>query len=59
MPMGALPGSLVQVVRIAPFNGGFYLKIDNTNIVLRAQEADKILIDLDNNTHSGDNSQHT
>jgi ferrous iron transport protein A len=44
--MGVLPGSKVQVVRIAPFNGGYYLKVDGTNMVLRATEADSIVLEV-------------
>lgn len=44
MTMGVLPGSKVQVVRIAPFKGGFYLKVDGSNMVLRKQEADNIVL---------------
>lgn len=45
MTMGVLPGSRVQVVRIAPFNGGYYLKIDGINMVVRLQEASNIVLD--------------
>lgn len=45
--MGVLPGSRVLVVRTAPFSGGFYLKVDGMNIVLRAHEADNIMTTAD------------
>ena len=42
--MGVLPGSSVRVVRIAPFNGGYYLRVDDTNLVLRTEEAHSIIL---------------
>jgi ferrous iron transport protein A len=47
MTMGVLPGSRVQVVRIAPFRGGYYLKIDGINMVVRLQEASNIIMTVD------------
>jgi ferrous iron transport protein A len=44
--MGILPGSQVKVIRRAPFKGGFYLKIDGSNMVMREQEADSIVLDV-------------
>lgn len=44
--MGILPGSIVNVVRKAPFKGGVYLKIDGGNIVLRDQEAAAIILSV-------------
>ncbi len=44
--MGILPGSQVQVVRKAPFNGGFYLKVDGANVVMRGQEAESIVLEV-------------
>ena len=41
--MGVLPGSQVKVVRIAPFNGGYYLKVDGMSIVVRNDEARSIM----------------
>lgn len=46
MSMGLLPGSKIQVVRIAPFNGGFYLKVDGANMVLRVREAGSIMLEI-------------
>jgi len=43
MTMGVLPGSKLQVMRIAPFNGGYYLKVDGMNIVVRNDEASSIM----------------
>ena len=47
MTMGVLPGSRLRVVRIAPFNGGFYLKVDGMTIVVRNDEASNIMTTLD------------
>ncbi len=41
--MGILPGSRVRVVRIAPFKGGYYLKVDGMSIVVRNDEASSIM----------------
>ncbi len=46
MTMGILPGSMVRVIRKAPFKGGLYLKIDGYNIALREQEAENIVMTL-------------
>lgn len=45
--MGILPGSSLRVVRIAPFNGGYYLKVDGMSIVVRNDEASNIMTTLD------------
>ena len=45
MSMGILPGNPVKVVRIAPFNGGYYLWVDGTNLVLRTEEAQCIILE--------------
>lgn len=47
MVMGVLPGSRVQVVRIAPFKGGYYLRVDGVNMAVREQEADSIIMTVD------------
>jgi len=47
MTMGVLPGSKVKVVRIAPFRGGFYLRIDGINMVFRLHEANSIIMTVD------------
>lgn len=44
--MGILPGSIVNVIRKAPFKGGIYLKIDGGNIVLRDREAAAIILSV-------------
>ncbi len=46
MTMGILPGSMVKVIRKAPFKGGLYLKIDGYNIALREQEAANIVLSM-------------
>ncbi|MCC6725447.1 MAG: ferrous iron transport protein A [Saprospiraceae bacterium] len=47
MTMGVLPGSEVKVIRIAPFNGGYYLKVDGINVVVRHNEASSIMTTSD------------
>jgi ferrous iron transport protein A len=47
MTMGVLPGSQVRVMRIAPFNGGYYLKVDGINVVVRHNEAGSIMTTSD------------
>jgi len=42
--MGVLPGSPVKVMMIAPFHGGFYLKVNGQNIALRFKEAETVMI---------------
>ena len=44
MAMGIMPGSNIQVIRKAPFGGGFYVKVDNLLIALRKNEAGSILV---------------
>ena len=46
MTMGVLPGSLLKMVRIAPFNGGYYIKVDGSNMALRSQEAGSIMLEV-------------
>ena len=46
LSMGVLPGSQVRVMRIAPFNGGYYLRVDGINMVLRTEEAMSIMLEL-------------
>ncbi len=47
MTMGVLPGSRLRVMRIAPFKGGYYLKVDGMSIVVRNDEASFIMTTLD------------
>lgn len=44
LAMGVFPGSQIQVVRVAPFGGGLFLKIDDNYLALRQQEAACILL---------------
>lgn len=44
MAMGILPGSHVEVLRSAPFGGGYYIKADNLLIALRSEEAELIFV---------------
>ncbi|HHM21602.1 MAG TPA: ferrous iron transport protein A [Bacteroidetes bacterium] len=46
MTMGVLPGSVVRVMRKAPFHGGLYIKIDGDNMVLREREAQAIVLSI-------------
>jgi ferrous iron transport protein A len=42
--MGILPGALLKVIRIAPLEGGYYVKIDGHNVALRKKEAASIVV---------------
>jgi ferrous iron transport protein A len=42
--MGMMPGSTLQLVRKAPFGGGFYVKIDGVNIAMRTYEIQQIVV---------------
>lgn len=42
--MGMMPGAELEMVRTAPFGGGFYVKIDGINLALRSNEAQKIVV---------------
>jgi ferrous iron transport protein A len=44
LAMGILPGSIIQMVRKAPFGGGCYIKVDNFFIALRKNEAEAIVL---------------
>lgn len=46
MSMGMLPGSKVEVIRVAPFKGGFYLKVDGNCMAIRTTEAENIFLDI-------------
>ncbi|MFT4760750.1 MAG: Fe2+ transport system protein FeoA [Paraglaciecola sp.] len=46
MSMGMMPGSYVEVVQVAPFKGGFYLKVDGNCIAIRVTEAANIFLDI-------------
>ncbi len=42
--LGILPGSEIQVIRIAPFGGGYYIKVDGHNFALRKSEAEALFL---------------
>ena len=44
MAIGILPGSRVEVVRRAPFGGGYYVRVDRQTIALRKQELECIIV---------------
>lgn len=46
MEMGCTPGSKVQVLRAAPFNGPIMLKLWNYTLCLRKEEADNIVLEV-------------
>lgn len=46
MSMGVMPGSSVQVIRVAPFRGGYYLKVDGNCLAIRTQEAENIFLEI-------------
>lgn len=46
MSMGMLPGSTIEVIRKAPFKGGFYLKVDGNCIAIRNVEAENIFLEF-------------
>ena len=43
--MGLLPGSLVEMVRVAPFGQAYYIKADGVRLALREEEAASILLE--------------
>jgi len=43
--MGILPGTKIEVIGIAPFNGGYYLKVDGHCMAIRKKEAAHILLE--------------
>ncbi len=44
--MGLRPGTLIEVVRTAPFGHTLYIKADGLRLALRAEEARSILIEV-------------
>ena len=44
MSMGILPGSIVKLVRKAPFGGAIYIKADNQQFAIRNKEAACVLL---------------
>jgi len=45
MTLGLFPGSIVKLVRYAPFGGSVYVKVNNNQIALRNEEASLIFIE--------------
>jgi Fe2+ transport system protein FeoA len=43
--MGVLPGTLVEVVRVAPFGDPIALKIKDSQIAIRRADATRITVD--------------
>jgi len=43
--MGLLPGSMVEMVRVAPFGHAYYIKADGVRLALREEEAASILLE--------------
>ncbi|MEZ4921192.1 MAG: FeoA family protein [Saprospiraceae bacterium] len=44
--MGLLPGSLVELIRRAPFGHAYYIKADGVRLALREEEAASILLEI-------------
>ncbi|MGI9158952.1 MAG: FeoA family protein [Saprospiraceae bacterium] len=43
--MGLLPGSMVEMVRAAPFGQAYYIKADGVRMALREEEAAGVLLE--------------
>lgn len=44
--MGLLPGTLIEMVRTAPFGNAYYIKADGIRLALRKEEAASILVEI-------------
>lgn len=44
--MGLLPGTLIEMVRAAPFGQAYYIKADGIRLALRKEEAASILLEV-------------
>lgn len=44
--MGLLPGTLIEMVRAAPFGQAYYIKADGIRLALREEEAASILLEV-------------
>jgi len=44
--MGVLPGTLVEMVRRAPFGSAYYVKVDGIRLALREEEAASIMLEV-------------
>ncbi|MCB0662700.1 MAG: ferrous iron transport protein A [Saprospiraceae bacterium] len=45
MSMGVLPGSFLTIERIAPYRGGYCLRINDKKIAIRYREAESIIVE--------------
>ena len=50
LEMGCLPGSLVELLQIAPFGDPLYLDINGSHLAIRVETARLIDVELINNT---------
>ncbi len=48
LTMGVLPNSKIEVIRVAPFKGGYYLKVDGKGLAIRENEAANIILEIVN-----------
>lgn len=46
LEMGCLPGNVVELLQVAPFNDPMYLNINDSYLAIRRETAALILIDL-------------
>ena len=46
LSMGILPGKFLKLIRRVPFGGGLYIKVEDSNIGIRDNEAQNILIEI-------------
>lgn len=46
LEMGCLPGNIVELIQIAPFNDPLYLNINDTHLSIRKETAKHIGIEL-------------
>ena len=44
--MGVLPGTLIEMVRVAPFGKAYYIKADGVRLALREEEAGSIMLEV-------------
>ena len=45
MTMGVIPGKHIEILRKAPFNGAFFIRVDELFFAIRKSEAAHILIE--------------
>ena len=46
LEMGCLPGSLVELLQIAPFGDPLYLNINGSHVAIRVETAKEIEVDI-------------